>query len=95
MTGGCAVIGPCEANQSDFGIVSSMHTARFQSEDTYQKLSNWTDTQVPGRTKLMATVRAYGGYTYLLMGETWCGVAFNGHPRQAPSTALDSAVARV
>ncbi len=86
------VIGPCESNQSDFGIVTTMHTARFQSEDIFTRLNGWTDTQVPGRVSLMAKVRAYGGYAYLLMGETWCFVAFNGGAKQAASTATDSAV---
>jgi hypothetical protein len=87
------VVGGCEdAFVSDggslFGIVTTMHTARFQSEDVYNRLKNWTDAQVKDRISLMATLRAYGGFTYTYMGETWCSVSFDGGPRQVPRAAL-------
>lgn len=85
------VLGNCE---NAFGIQLTIQTARFQSEDIYTRLSNWTDAQVPNRTKLMATVRAYGGYAYTFMGETWCKVAFDGGAVQDPSAALDLAADR-
>jgi hypothetical protein len=82
------VIGPCEANQSDFGMWVPMHTARFQSEDVFKRLSGWTDAQVPNRTAMMATVRAYGAYIYTFMGETFCSVSFDKGPKQDPSASL-------
>lgn len=82
------VVGPCEGN---FGMQRTLHTARFQSEDIYNRLSGWTDAQVAGRAGLMATVRAYGGYAYLLMGEGFCEVAFDGGARQPKAVALTTA----
>ena len=79
------VVGSCEGN---FGMQRTLHTARFQSEDIYNRLNVWTDAQVAGRAGLMATVRAYGGYSYLLMGEGFCEVSFDGGPRQAKTVAL-------
>ncbi len=79
------VIGACEGN---FGMQRTLHTARFQSEDIYNRLNGWTDAQVAGRAGLMATVRTYGGYSYLLMGEGFCEVAFDGGPRQSKTAAL-------
>ena len=82
------MVGPCEANLSDFGMWVPMHTARFQSEDVYNRLNAWTDAQVANRTSFLATVRAYGAYIYTFMGETFCAVSFDKGQRQPPSAAL-------
>ena len=79
------VLGACE-NSSYFGMHGTLQTARFQAEDIFARLSGWTDAQVPGRQSLMATVKAYGGFPYLFMGETFCQVAFDG---KAPSTLAE------
>jgi hypothetical protein len=84
-------IGTCEGN---FGLYLTLHTARFQAEDMYARLSAWTDQQVaanpanPSRTSLMATVRTYAGYAYVLMGEGFCQVAFDGGAAQPKAAAL-------
>jgi hypothetical protein len=80
---------PCDGGY--FSIQRPLHTARFQSEQVFTKLSNWTDQEVPNRTLLMAQVRTYGAYSYLLMGETFCAVAFDGGAQQTPDAALDIA----
>ena len=84
-------IGTCEGN---FGMNLTLHTARFQSEDTGKKLSAWTDQQVAGRTSLMAQAKIYGAYAYLLMGEGLCQVAFDGAAVQPPTAALTLAETR-
>ena len=84
-------IGTCEGN---FGMNLTLHTARFQSEDTGKKLSAWTDQQVVGRTSLMAQAKIYGAYAYLLMGEGMCQVAFDGAAVQPPTAALTLAETR-
>jgi len=71
-----------------YGLQVPMHTARYQADDVYRRLQGWTDTQVRNRSTAMATVRAYGAYTYLFFGETYCSVAFDRGPEQAPSAAL-------
>ena len=86
-------LGACE-NSSYFGMPSTLGTARYQSEDIFAKLSAWTDAQVAGRAGLMAKVRAYGAYSYLLMGETFCQVAFDGRAPEAPAAALTKAEAQ-
>jgi hypothetical protein len=84
-------VGTCEGN---FGMNLTLHTARFQAEDVAKKLSAWTDQQVPGRTLLLAKVKLYGAYAYLLMGEGFCQVAFDGGPAQPPTAALQLAETR-
>ncbi|HEV8363861.1 MAG TPA: hypothetical protein VGQ52_10115, partial [Gemmatimonadaceae bacterium] len=50
-------IGTCEGN---FGSNLTLHTARFQSEETSKKLAAWTDQQVTGRASLQAQAKIYG-----------------------------------
>lgn len=84
-------IGTCEGN---FGMNLTLHTARLQAEDAFKKLSAWTDAQVPNRTLLMAQTKIYAGYAYLVMGEGFCQVAFDGGAPQAPAAALALAETR-
>src|SRR5438034_6040922 len=46
------------------------------------------------RALLLAQVKIYGAYAYLLMGESFCQVAFDGAPAQPPSAALALAETR-
>lgn len=78
-------IGTCEGN---FGMNLTIHTARLQAEDASTKLAGWTDQQVPGRASLQAQAKAYGAYSYLLLGEGMCQVAFDGGAVQPPTAAL-------
>ena len=80
-------IGPCD-DGSIFGIVLNMQTARYQSETVAGQLAAWTDEEVPGRASLQAQVRAYGAYSYLMMGETFCSVSFDGGPEEPKENAL-------
>jgi hypothetical protein len=84
-------IGTCEGN---FGMNLTLHTARFQSEDASKKLAAWTDQQVTARALLQAQAKIYGAYAYLLMGEGFCKVAFDGGPEQDPIEALKLAETR-
>lgn len=79
------VIGTCEGN---FGMNRTLNTARYQSETVADLLEGWTDTEVPNRASLRAQVRAYGAYSYLLMGEGFCSVSFDGGPEQPKEAAL-------
>lgn len=83
--------GTCEGN---FGMNLTLHTARLQAEDAYKKLSGWTDAQVANRESLMSQAKAYGGYSYLMLGEGFCEVSFDGAPVQPPTAALTLAETR-
>jgi len=90
------VSGTCETTDGFFpgGMHVPMQTARFLSENVFERLEGWTDAQVANRSALMATVRAYGGYTYTFFGETYCSIAFDGGPVQQPAAALGVAEQR-
>lgn len=85
------VIGTCEGN---FGMNLTLHTARFQAEDVFTKLSGWTDAEVANRASLMAQVRTYGAYAYMMMGEGFCQVSFDGGAAEAPTASLAKAEAQ-
>lgn len=78
-------VGTCEGN---FGMNLTLHTARFQSEEASKKLAGWTDQQVANRASLQAQAKIYGAYSYLMMGEGFCQVAFDGGAVQPPTAAL-------
>lgn len=86
------VVGACESS-SFGGMHQTLQTARYQAEEVYTKLNGWTDAQVANRRRLMATVRAYGGYAETFMGETFCSVAFDGGAQSPPSASLQRAEA--
>jgi hypothetical protein len=83
---------PCEG--TDFGLQVPMHTARYQSEDVFNRLAAWTDAEVPNRVALQSKVRAYGAYAYTFLGETYCKVAFDGGELQDPAVSLAKAAER-
>jgi hypothetical protein len=59
------------------GIYTPLQTARQSSETALNYLKTWTDAQVANRTKLIAFTSAYSGYSYLLLGEGFCTLAFS------------------
>lgn len=85
----------CEASSlntaGDFGLQVPMHTARFQSEDVFNRLKGWTDAQVKNRTALQAKVRAYGAFAYTFFGETYCTFAVDGGAAGPVSAASNTA----
>jgi len=62
------------------GFYTPLQQARYQLEDTYARVSKFTDAQVPNRGKILAEMRAYAGYTYLLLGEGMCSMTVDRGP---------------
>ena len=62
----------------NLGIYAPLQTARSSADNLLDHLREWTDAEVPvNRTRLIATAAAYAGYTYVLMGEGFCTLAFS------------------
>jgi len=70
------------------GFYTPLQQARFQLEDTYKRVEAFTDAQVPTRAKILAEMRAYAGYAYLLLGEGMCTNAFDGGPAMTRAQTL-------
>src|SRR5438045_463962 len=47
------------------GFYTPLQQARFQLDDAFNRLDQFTDAQVSGRASMMAQMRAYGGYADL------------------------------
>ena len=68
-----------------WGVYQSLQTARFQAEDGSRRIQAFADADVPGKTSLLATLSAYAGYSYVLLGEGFCRVAIDLGPAMTPA----------
>lgn len=59
------------------GVYTPVSVARWSADNALQKLTSWTDAEVPNRQKLIATAAAYSGYAHLLLGEGFCTAAID------------------
>jgi hypothetical protein len=72
-----------------FGLWTTMHTARFQSEDVFDRITATED--VAEKDSKLATVRTYGGFLYTFFGETFCSVTIDGGDPMQPEAVLGMA----
>lgn len=84
-TGGCG---------GTYGTYAPLHTARFQAEDVFRRLGTVDATAVPDKVEFQATVRAYGAYALVGLGEGFCEMAIDGGSLIQPAQVLDSAQAK-
>jgi len=82
--------GSCNYNRMStfMGFYTPLQQARFQLEDTYARVEKFTNAQVPTRPKILAEMRAYAGYAYLLLGEGMCSMTVDGGPRMTTAQTL-------
>lgn len=60
------------------GIYTPLQTARASAENILSYLKGWTDAEVPvNRTRLIGIAAAYAGYSYIMLGEGFCTLAFS------------------
>lgn len=72
-----------------WGVYTPVQTARFQAEDTFRRISEFPETEVPGdKTDMLATVSAYAGYSYVMAGSNFCEMTFDGGPVLQPTEIL-------
>ncbi|MGH7554135.1 MAG: RagB/SusD family nutrient uptake outer membrane protein [Longimicrobiales bacterium] len=74
-----------------YGSFTPLHTARFQAEDVFNRLEVFGDQAVPQRVLFQATVRAYGAYAILALGEGFCEMTIDGGPIQTRAQTLQLA----
>ena len=83
--------GSCEG--WGYGLYTPLQTARFQAEDVYQRLGEF-GADVPNASELQATVRAYGGYSLIALGEGFCEMSLDVGPLMTPAEVLAVAETR-
>jgi hypothetical protein len=76
------------------GFYTPLQQARFQLEDTYTRVEKFTDAQVPTRAKILAEMRDYAGYAYLLLAEGMCQMTVDRGPALTRDSTLGIAEAR-
>ena len=83
----------CDLNWGH-GVYLSMHTARFQADFNYDAMQGFADGEVPQKTAHLATIRAYGAWTFVAFGENFCATRLGGGPRMTPDEVLTLAETR-
>ena len=80
-------------NASGFGAYTPLHEARYIIESTIDRISAFDAAAVPNRDQMVATLYAYAGYTYTLLGEGFCEMAIDQGPLMQPIEVLQAAEA--
>ena len=82
--------GSCTFNRTStfMGFYTPLQQARFQLEDTFSRLDKFADADVPNRALLMAQMRAYSGYAYLLLAEGMCEMTIDRGPKMTKEQVL-------
>ena len=76
------------------GVYTPINTARYTNDQAVQRLSEWTDAQVPNRQRLIALNSAMAGFSLLLLGEGFCEGVIGLGSALTPTQLFDSAEVR-
>ena len=95
--------GSCNTGRAStfMGFYTPLQQARFQLDDTFARLEQFTDAQVTNRQRFLTEMRAYSGYAHLLLGEGMCQMTIDNGPAMTKAevwaiaeTRLTDAIAR-
>ncbi len=76
------------------GVYTPINTARYTNDQAVQRLTEWTDAQVPNRQRLIALNSAMAGFSLLLLGEGFCEGVIGLGSALTPAQLFDSAEVR-
>jgi starch-binding outer membrane protein, SusD/RagB family len=82
--------GGCSTSRGSVGMSAffALQQARTQSEDAYERISTFSDADVPNKLEKLGTLTAYSAYAYTLLGEGFCEMTLDGGPRMPPEDIL-------
>jgi starch-binding outer membrane protein, SusD/RagB family len=82
--------GSCPASRAttSMGFYTPLQQARFQLDDAAARLADFTDEQVPNRTRITIEMKAYAGYAYLLLAEGMCEMTIDDGPSMTRAEVL-------
>lgn len=88
--------GACSNSRNDtaMGFYTPLQQARFQLEDAYDRFSQFTDADIPNRQRSMTEMKAYAGYSLLLLAEGMCQMTIDGGPSMTNAEVLTLAEKR-
>lgn len=77
FTSGTYGTGGCTSNEA---IYTPLSTSRWEADRAIERLTAWTDAEVPTRQNLLAQANLYSGFSYALLGMAMCQAAFDMGP---------------
>lgn len=78
-TGGCG---------ASYGLYTPLHIARVQAETNFERISGYSEEEVPDKNEFLAKIRAYGAWPLIAFSEGFCGTPLDGDPTVLNSTEL-------
>ena len=82
-SGGCTNFG--------FGVYTPLQTARVQAEGNFARIQEFPEGDVANKPLALATLAAHAGYSYTILGEGFCELAFDEGPLVTPADAMSQA----
>lgn len=90
--------GVCLNNLGDgdaLGFWTALARARYQTDDVFDRIQAFSPDELPiDQSESLATLAAYAGYSYTLLGEGFCEMAIDGGPLMTPEEVLSAAETR-
>lgn len=84
---------PCNA-ANPVGIFTPLSTARFVADDAYNRISEFPENEVEGRSGLLGRAAMFAGFAYTLFAETFCTSTFDVGPELSSAEVFELAEAR-
>ncbi|MDQ6829009.1 MAG: RagB/SusD family nutrient uptake outer membrane protein [Gemmatimonadota bacterium] len=81
-------------SQQQAAAYSPLAVARASNDTAVAHLHQWTDAEVPTRSKLIGVASVYAGFSLILLGEGSCTVAINLGPEQTDAQIFAEAKIR-
>jgi SusD/RagB-like outer membrane lipoprotein len=75
-------------------LYKPLSRTRWMADQVLTSLGGWSIEEVPEKEDFQAEVAAFAGYSYVLLAESMCSVAFDGGPEQTIDDAFQLAVLR-
>ena len=78
-TGGCG---------ASYGLFTPLHGGRVSAQSNFERVSAFSDAEVPDKAEFLATIRAYGAWPLIAFSEGFCGTPLDGAAQVLTPTQL-------
>jgi starch-binding outer membrane protein, SusD/RagB family len=90
ITGSC----PTGRDATGLGAYTPLQQARYVAEESTRLIEGFSEDDVPDRSDLLGHLAAYGGFSYVLMGEGYCEMAIDQGPLLTRDQVMETAEER-
>jgi hypothetical protein len=84
----------CASGTQSPAVYTTLSVARSTADTALARMEGWSDAEVPNRTRFIAQLAAYAGYSIILLGEGMCTAAINVGPEMTPAQLFAEAKLR-